>query len=78
MYTPYWPHAVDFWRMRNESNVFYTSYEMMKHDLPGVLKKLTKFLDKPNLSEEDAGKLIEHLSFDKMKGFPFCLKKTKY
>ncbi|XP_065360809.1 luciferin sulfotransferase-like isoform X1 [Calliphora vicina] len=67
MYSPYWEHFMDFWRMREEENVFFTTYEDMKRDLRAVLIKLNKFLKKPDLSEEQLQQLEKHLSFDSMK-----------
>ncbi|KAM7356302.1 sulfotransferase 1 family member D1-like [Cochliomyia hominivorax] len=67
VYSPYWDHLMDFWRMREEKNIFFTTYEDMKRDLRSVLQKLNKFLEKPQLQEEQLRKLEQHLSFDYMK-----------
>lgn len=66
-YLPYWSHILEFWEMRHQPNVFFTSYERMKKDLRSVLKDLCKFLEKPVPSEETLDKAVEHLSFDSMK-----------
>ncbi|KAL5274019.1 hypothetical protein ACFFRR_000649 [Megaselia abdita] len=66
-YTPYWPHILEFYHMRNEPNIFYTSFERMKKDLKGVIKDLCIFLDKRIPSEEILDKAVDHLSFDSMK-----------
>lgn len=67
-FCPYWEHLMDFWRMRNEKNIFFTTYEAMKRDLRAVLIELNEFLEKPELTEEQLNELEKHLSFDNMKG----------
>ncbi|TMW46808.1 hypothetical protein DOY81_008117 [Sarcophaga bullata] len=67
MYTPYWEHLMDFWDMRQEKNIFFTTYEDMKRNLKDVLIKLNRFLEKPDLTEQQLNELEKHLSFDSMK-----------
>ncbi|XP_032597965.1 sulfotransferase family cytosolic 1B member 1 [Drosophila grimshawi] len=67
-YTSYWSHVIDFWRMRNEPNIFFATYEEMKRDLRNVIERLCKFLAVPNVEEEIMNQLLHHLSFDTMKG----------
>lgn len=67
LYTNFWGHIVDFWRMRNEPFIFFVTYEEMKKDLENVIKRLCDFLEKPQLSEEQMKGLLKHLSFDNMK-----------
>lgn len=66
-YTPFWDHILEFWNMRHESNIFFTTYERMKKDLRGVIKGLCEFLNKPIPSDDILDKAVEHLSFDSMK-----------
>ncbi|XP_053954912.1 sulfotransferase 1 family member D1-like isoform X1 [Anastrepha ludens] len=66
-YTPFWPHVFTMWQMRSEPNVFFTTFEEMKRDLRGVIKRLNEFLEKPNLSEAQMEKLLNHLSFENMR-----------
>lgn len=68
MYTPFWPHVMGFWKIRNKPNILFTSYEAMQENLPAVLTKLAKFLGKPSLSEKQISKLVKHLSFNQMQG----------
>ena len=67
IYTSYWSHVVDFWKMRNEPFIFFVTYEEMKRDLVGVLRRLSDFLERPQLTEDEMVKLVQHLSFDSMK-----------
>lgn len=59
-------HAHEFYQLRNEPWVFYTSFERMKKDLRGVINDVSRFLDKP-VSEEQMERLLKHLSFEEMK-----------
>lgn len=68
MYTNFWTHIVDFWKMRNEPHIFFTTYEEMQRDLPGVLQKLCAFLERPQLTVEETDNMLNHLSFENMKG----------
>lgn len=63
-------HAAEFYRLRNEPWVYYTSFERMKLNLRAVVEDLCKFLDK-TITEEQMGHLLKHLSFEEMKSkFP--------
>ncbi|XP_073842999.1 amine sulfotransferase-like [Musca autumnalis] len=68
-FTSYLHHVVDFWKMRNEPNIFFVTYEEMSRDLPGVIKRLCTFLERPQLTAEEMEQMLEHLSFDKMKNY---------
>ncbi|XP_005175858.1 sulfotransferase 1 family member D1 [Musca domestica] len=67
LYCNYWSHIVDFWKMRNEEHIFFVTYEEMKRNLGGVVQRLCDFLGRPQLSEEELQKTLDHLSFNKMK-----------
>uniref|UniRef100_A0A1A9WEK7 Sulfotransferase domain-containing protein n=1 Tax=Glossina brevipalpis TaxID=37001 RepID=A0A1A9WEK7_9MUSC len=66
-YTPFWSHVLDFWQLRQEPNVFFTSYEEMQRNLSQVLVKLNDFLGKPPLTETDLSNLLNHLNFQNMR-----------
>lgn len=59
-------HAYEFYQLRNEPWLFYTSFEKMKRDLRGVINDVSRFLDKP-VSDEQMERLLKHLSFEEMK-----------
>ncbi|XP_073836598.1 luciferin sulfotransferase-like [Musca autumnalis] len=67
MYTSYWSHVVNFWKIRNKPNIFFVTYEEMKRNLKGVIERLCEFLEKPQLNDREMEQLLEHLSFDNMK-----------
>lgn len=63
---PYQNHVMEFWRIRNEKNVLFLTYEEMKDNLPEVIKKTCAFLGKTILDDEIV-RMEHHLSFDRMK-----------
>ncbi|XP_043641879.1 sulfotransferase 1 family member D1-like [Drosophila teissieri] len=67
--TEYIEHAHEFYQLRNEPWVFYTSFEMMKKDLRGVINDVSRFLDKP-INDQQMEQLLKHLSFAEMKKNP--------
>ncbi|XP_055692434.1 luciferin sulfotransferase-like isoform X2 [Lutzomyia longipalpis] len=66
MFGPFHDHVLDFWRMRDEENVLFITYEEMKRDLEGVIRKTCAFLGK-DYPAERIEELKEHLSFKSMR-----------
>ncbi len=66
-------HAISWWENKEKDNFLFVTYEEMKEDIRGVIKKIAKFLDK-DLSVETVEKIIEHTSFEKMKVNPMVNK----
>ncbi|XP_077289159.1 luciferin sulfotransferase-like [Arctopsyche grandis] len=66
---PVWNHILGFWSRRDDPNVLFIKYEDMKRDLPSIIRKAAAFLDK-QVTDEQIGKLCEHLSFKSMKNNP--------
>ncbi|XP_027208509.1 luciferin sulfotransferase [Penaeus vannamei] len=64
-YSPIWPHILDFWRRRHQSNILFIRFEDMKEDLPAVVMKVAKFLGKA-VTEEEVERLADHCSFGSM------------
>lgn len=65
-YSPFNDHALKFWEIRKDLNILFLHFEDMKRDLKVVLQETTKFLGK-SYSTDEIEKLIDYLSFDKMK-----------
>eukprot|EP00795_Rhopilema_esculentum_P001668 gene1668-16143_t len=66
LYTSYFEHIKQLWKQRNHPNVCILFYEELKADLAGNIRKVAKFLGK-EITEEQVGILVDHLSFKKMK-----------
>lgn len=64
---PFWDHTLEFWEMRNQPNVFFTSYERMSQDIKSVIKDLCLFLGRPIPDASVLEKAEERLSFKAIK-----------
>lgn len=65
-YGPFKNHVRDFWRLQNEKNILFTTFEEMKEDLSSVIKKTSLFLGK-NVTDDQLQELTKFLSFESMK-----------
>lgn len=61
-------HVAEFYALRHQPWLFYTSYEMMKCDLAQIIEQVCSFLGKTVDSEKQMPSLLKHLSFEDMKG----------
>ncbi|KRT80645.1 hypothetical protein AMK59_5912 [Oryctes borbonicus] len=66
VYGPFWDNVMSYWNRRHLSNLLIIRYEDMKKDLPSVIRKVAKFLDK-EIRDDQMEKLTKHLSFEEMK-----------
>ncbi|XP_055914030.1 sulfotransferase 1 family member D1-like [Eupeodes corollae] len=71
MYCSYWNHVLEFWLIREQSNILFFTYEDMKKDLKAIIGKTSKFLKK-DYTEEQINLLMKHLSFENMKASSTC------
>ncbi|XP_075162306.1 sulfotransferase 1B1-like isoform X2 [Haematobia irritans] len=67
IYGHFWTRVMEFWKMRDEPNILFVTYEEMKRNLKGVISRLCEFLERPQLCCEDMEKLLKHLSFESMR-----------
>lgn len=59
-------HLTEFYSLRNEPWLYYTSFERMKYDLRSVITDICQFLNK-SITEDIMEKMLKHLSFEEMK-----------
>ncbi|XP_037372803.2 sulfotransferase 2B1 isoform X2 [Talpa occidentalis] len=59
-------HIKGWIQMQGKENFLFITYEELKQDLPGCLKRICQFLDRP-LDEEALGSVIAHSTFEAMK-----------
>lgn len=67
---PFWSythHAATWWPYRHLPNVMFMHYNELKEDLPGMMRKIAKFLDIPIL-EDRWDETVHHCTFEYMKG----------
>lgn len=62
-------NLIEFYTLRNESWLYYTSFERMKLDLRQVITEVCNFLNK-TISEGTMERILKHLSFEEMKNNP--------
>jgi aryl sulfotransferase len=64
---PFWSHIRSWWETRNQPNVLFLHYNDLKADLDGEMRKVAKFLEIPDMSEEKWNACVEHCTFNWMK-----------
>lgn len=77
LYGSYWKHIEEGWQRRHEPNVLFMFYEDMNHDLPGAIRKVSKFLDK-TIADDEVNKLAEYLNIDQFRNNPSVNLKELY
>ena len=65
-YSSYFQYTADAWKRSRHPNMCTVFYEDMKEDLPAIIRKVAKFLEK-EITEDQVRELSEHVSFKKMK-----------
>lgn len=63
VFSPYWEHLEEGWKLRNKENVLFLFYEDLITNTADSIRKVATFLGK-TLSNEDVEKLCEHLKID--------------
>ncbi|XP_072943492.1 sulfotransferase 1E1-like [Epargyreus clarus] len=66
LWSPFFEHVKEAWRLRNHPNMAFIFYEELSKDLMGVARRLAKFFGK-DYSEEQFEALYNHLKFDNFK-----------
>jgi aryl sulfotransferase len=61
-----WENIRSWWAIRNLPNVMMLHFNTLKSDLPGSIRRISKFLDIP-IDEARFNMIVEHCTFDYMK-----------
>ncbi|KAL9913361.1 luciferin sulfotransferase [Glossina fuscipes] len=59
-------HVTEFYFLRSQPWLYYTSFERMKINLRQIIEDICQFLDR-SISEEQMHQMLKHLSFEEMK-----------
>jgi hypothetical protein len=71
IYAPFNEHVLDFWNIRDQSNILFLFYEDMKTNMSKVVTEAAKFLGK-TFTQQQIDELCKHLSVDSMRANPSC------
>lgn len=64
---PYWSHTRSWWAVRNQPNVLFVHFADLKKDLDGEMRRIAKFLDITDLTDDQWKAAVEHSTFAWMK-----------
>ncbi|KAL4731150.1 hypothetical protein ACLX1H_000111 [Fusarium chlamydosporum] len=64
---PFWSHIRGWWEARHQPNLMLVHFNDLKKDLEGEIRKIAKFLETPDMSEDKFKDVVEHCTFDWMK-----------
>ena len=67
-YAPIMPHMLEAWQHKDNPNLYFTTYEVMKKDIVRVISDLTSFMGKKRLSEDKMKRLLAFIDIDSMRG----------
>ncbi len=66
VWSPFWEHILQAWRLRDHPNMLFIFFEDLKKDLKGVVKKAADFLGVQR-EEAEIDEIVANLSFAKLK-----------
>lgn len=64
---PYWSHTRDWWAAKDHPNLLLVHYNDLTADLQGEMRRIAKFLDIPELTQEQWDAAVKHSTFGWMK-----------
>lgn len=71
IYAPFNDHVMDFWKIRDRSNILFLHYEDMKRHMSDVIRETMKFLGK-DYNQSQIDELSAHLSIESMRNNKMC------
>ncbi|KAJ4246342.1 hypothetical protein NW762_013693 [Fusarium torreyae] len=66
---PFWSHIRSWWEARDQPNMLLLHFNDLKADLEGEMRRIAKFLEIPDMPEENFKAAVEHSTFDWMKEY---------
>ena len=76
MHSPIMPHMLEAWNLKENPNLYFTTYECMKKDLQKVVTEVASFMGK-TLTDEQMNRLLDTVDIKSMRKnkyiyFLFC------
>ncbi|KAI8032125.1 Cytosolic sulfotransferase 5 [Camellia lanceoleosa] len=66
---PFFDHVLEYWEasLKKSNKILFLSYEDIKRDPKGLVKRLASFLGRPFVNEEEVEKVLWRCSLDRLK-----------
>ncbi len=61
------PMVLEAWKMRENKNLLFLTYEELKEDIDTCINKISDFLGMSRLSKDKLDLLKQHIKFDNLK-----------
>ena len=68
LHNSWFDHVRPWWEHRNDDNILFITYESMKADLAGAVRRIAGFIGVTDLTEEEVQSIVHQSSFESMKG----------
>ena len=66
MHSPIMPHMLEAWNLKENPNLYFTTYECMKKDLQKVVTEVASFMGK-TLTDEQMNRLLDTVDIKSMR-----------
>ena len=66
MHAPIIPHMLEAWNLKENKNLYFTTYECMKKDLQKVVSEVASFMNK-TLTDEQMNQLLDSVDIESMR-----------
>jgi len=76
MHSPIMPHMLEAWNLKENPNLYFTTYECMKKDLQKVVTEVASFMGK-TLTDEQMNRLLDTVDIKSMRKNKFVNKETE-
>ena len=66
MHSPIMPHMLEAWNLKENMNLYFTTYERMKKNLTKIVSEVAKFMGK-TLTDEQMNRLLDTVDIKSMR-----------